>query len=65
MLFRSVELGPRAGEDWIVEKGVEAGQRVIVEGLQKARPGTIVTPKPSPQPKPSPEKPDDKSAEAA
>jgi len=57
-----VELGPRAGEDWIVEKGVEAGARVIVEGLQKARPGTIVTPKPSPK---TPKKADDKSAEAA
>ncbi len=53
-----VELGPRTGEDWIIEKGVRAGQRVIVEGLQKARAGTIVTPKPF-------SKVDDKSAEAA
>lgn len=53
-----VELGPRTGEDWIVEKGVKAGQRVIVEGLQKARPGTVVTPKPAP-------KAGDESAKAA
>jgi hypothetical protein len=32
------------GEDLIVTAGVKPGERVIVEGLQKARPGGKVTP---------------------
>ncbi|WOI58067.1 efflux RND transporter periplasmic adaptor subunit [Palleronia sp. LCG004] len=32
------------GADWIVEAGLEAGDRVIVAGLQKAAPGATVTP---------------------
>ena len=42
---RPVELGPRLGNQVVIEKGVAAGDRVVVEGIQKARPGTplIVT----------------------
>ena len=47
-----VKLGPRSGEEWIVEEGVEAGQKIIVEGLQKVRPGMTVTPKPAAAAKP-------------
>lgn len=39
---RAVTLGPRVGNDWVVEKGLAAGERVVVEGLQKARPGTLL-----------------------
>ncbi|HEX7125559.1 MAG TPA: efflux RND transporter periplasmic adaptor subunit [Thermodesulfobacteriota bacterium] len=39
---RAVTLGPRAGNLWIVEDGLEPGERVVVEGLQKAQPGTRV-----------------------
>jgi RND family efflux transporter MFP subunit len=39
---RNLELGTRAGENWTVIGGVEAGDRVIVEGLQKVRPGMTV-----------------------
>jgi len=35
-----VKLGPRLGTQWVVEEGVAAGDRVVVEGVQKARPGT-------------------------
>lgn len=31
------------GGDWLVSAGLKAGDRVILEGLQKARPGTPVT----------------------
>src|SRR5690606_19878657 len=31
------------GDQWLVSKGLEAGDRVIVEGLQKIRPGIPVT----------------------
>lgn len=39
---RPLELDRAVGGDWIVRQGLAAGDRVIVEGLQKARPGTQV-----------------------
>ena len=39
---RSVTVGDRVGNLWIVTDGLKAGERVIVEGLLKARDGTIV-----------------------
>jgi membrane fusion protein, multidrug efflux system len=42
--MRSVTLGDRVGSDYIITDGVKAGERVIVEGLQKARPGITVSP---------------------
>jgi RND family efflux transporter MFP subunit len=41
-----VGLGDTTGHDWIVLSGVKAGQRVVVEGLQKVRQGVEVDPKP-------------------
>ena len=41
---RSVVTGDRVDQRWIVEQGLEPGETVIVEGLQKARPGVRVTP---------------------
>lgn len=37
-----VELGELRGADWIVLQGLREGERVIVEGLQKVRPGQKV-----------------------
>jgi membrane fusion protein (multidrug efflux system) len=42
-----VTLGPETGYDIVVEKGLEAGETVIVEGLQKVRPGMVVNPVPA------------------
>jgi membrane fusion protein (multidrug efflux system) len=42
--LRTVILGDRVGQDYIVTDGVKAGERIIVEGLQKARPGSTVNP---------------------
>jgi membrane fusion protein (multidrug efflux system) len=42
--IRSVIIGERVGQDYIVSEGVKAGERIIVEGIQKARPGSIVNP---------------------
>lgn len=36
---RTVEVGEAVGDKWLVRDGLEAGDRVIVEGLQKIRPG--------------------------
>ena len=40
--LRTVTLGDRVGSDYIVTDGVKAGDRIVVEGIQKARPGTVV-----------------------
>jgi membrane fusion protein (multidrug efflux system) len=42
--LRTVQLGPQVGSLWIVEKGVKPGERVVVEGVEKVRPGAKVTP---------------------
>jgi len=34
------------GTEWLIENGLEAGQRVIVEGTQKVKEGTVVNPQP-------------------
>lgn len=39
---RSVVLGPSSGDKWIVFEGLKPGERVIVEGLAKVRPGDMV-----------------------
>ncbi len=39
---RPVEVGQWAGEDWIINKGVQPGERVIVEGLMRLGPGAPV-----------------------
>lgn len=41
---RPVKMGPRVGGLWIVEHGVEAGEHVVVKGLQQIRPGGTVEP---------------------
>jgi membrane fusion protein (multidrug efflux system) len=43
---RGVVMGDRVGDNWIVRQGLESGDRIIVEGLQKTRPGAIVNPVP-------------------
>ena len=42
--IRPVRVGPRFGGLWIVESGLKTGDRVIVEGLLKVRPGSTVLP---------------------
>ena len=42
--FKNVKLGPTQGSDYVVESGLEVGERVIVEGLQKVRDGMLVAP---------------------
>lgn len=40
---RQLKVGRSLGHNWVVEEGLQAGDRLIVEGLQKVRPGTPVT----------------------
>jgi membrane fusion protein, multidrug efflux system len=44
--FRSVEVGERSGGDWIITKGLELNERVVVEGFQRLRNGMPVSAKP-------------------
>ncbi|WP_020585100.1 efflux RND transporter periplasmic adaptor subunit [Endozoicomonas elysicola] len=41
---RQVTLGRRIGAMWVVTKGLKANEHIIVQGLQKVRPGAKVTP---------------------
>lgn len=37
---RPVKMGPRIGTNWVVEEGLKAGDRVLIEGGAKTVPGT-------------------------
>src|SRR5262245_4904626 len=41
---RMVKPGERIGSLWVVDSGLKGGERVVVEGLQKVRPGVKVKP---------------------
>jgi membrane fusion protein (multidrug efflux system) len=45
--LRVVETGVRDGSLQVIEKGLAPGDRVVVEGLQKVRDGSVVAPKPA------------------
>jgi membrane fusion protein (multidrug efflux system) len=42
--LRQVRVSRTLGSSWLVESGLAAGDRVIVEGLQKISPGVPVQP---------------------
>jgi membrane fusion protein (multidrug efflux system) len=44
--LRPVTTAERVGESWIVLQGLKPGDRVIVEGQLRVRPGMVVNPKP-------------------
>ena len=44
VVSRSVVASDRVGDHWIIEQGLKAGDRVIVEGIQKVQPGMTVAP---------------------
>jgi membrane fusion protein (multidrug efflux system) len=44
--IRAVQVGDRVGTQWIIANGLKRGERVVVEGVQKVRPGMQVNPKP-------------------
>ena len=43
---RSIRLGTSVGSSWIVESGLNDGDKVVVEGAQKLFPGAAVVPEP-------------------
>ncbi len=42
--YRAVELGQRLGELRVIKSGLSAGDVILVDGLQRARPDSIVAP---------------------
>lgn len=40
---RTVELGRAIGTHWLLDKGLEAGERVVIDGFQRIKPGDKVT----------------------
>jgi RND family efflux transporter MFP subunit len=44
--IRTVTCGDRVGSDWIIAQGLNPGDRVVAEGVQKVRQGAHVNPKP-------------------
>lgn len=50
VVSRTVEVGQPYKDQWVIESGLEKGERVIVEGLQKVRAGTEVDPVSAPAP---------------
>lgn len=44
VVSRPIKTGSSHDNSWIVESGLQAGDRVIVEGLQKVQPGAVVKP---------------------
>jgi len=43
---RMVKASDRVGNLWVIDSGIKAGEKVIVEGIQKVRPGVKVNAKP-------------------
>ena len=44
--IRPIKLGDHSGPMWIVEGGLKPGETVVVEGIQRLRPGVLVNPRP-------------------
>jgi membrane fusion protein (multidrug efflux system) len=42
VVARAVTTGPRIGELWVIEEGLKPGDRVIVDGQLRVRPGSKV-----------------------
>jgi membrane fusion protein (multidrug efflux system) len=42
--IKPVQAGERVGENWLIKGDVKAGDRVVSEGVQKVRDGTVVNP---------------------
>ena len=46
--FHTVKVGQRVGPLWVIQEGVKAGDKVVVEGLQRIQDGMTVVAKPAP-----------------
>ncbi len=44
--IKAVKVGERFGQLWVINEGLQAGEKVVAEGTQKVREGMVVSPKP-------------------
>jgi multidrug efflux pump subunit AcrA (membrane-fusion protein) len=44
--IRTVTVGDRVGNQWVIADGLKPGDHVVAEGVQKVRPGMQVNAKP-------------------
>ena len=44
--LKTVRVGVQVGNDWLIDEGLEANDRVVAEGAQKVKEGTEVIPQP-------------------
>ncbi len=54
--MRNVEVGPTFGPDWVIRSGLEPGETIVVQGLQRIRGGVKVIARPAPSPTPAGER---------
>ena len=45
--MRTVKPGETVGTMWVIDEGLQPGEQVVIEGLQKLKEGTVVTLKPA------------------
>jgi RND family efflux transporter MFP subunit len=63
--IRPVKVGARDGTDWVISSGLSAGEKVIVEGLQKVKAGMPANAQPWVPPTGQSPPPDDSTGAAA
>jgi membrane fusion protein (multidrug efflux system) len=51
--MRVVQPGPRYQSDQVIEQGIQLGERVVAEGIQKVRDGALVNPRAASEPPPA------------
>jgi membrane fusion protein (multidrug efflux system) len=44
--IKPVQVGEQVGNDWLIEKGIGPDDRVVAEGTQRVKEGTVVDPQP-------------------
>jgi membrane fusion protein (multidrug efflux system) len=44
--IQSIQVGEQVGNDWLIEKGLAPNDRVVVEGSQRVKEGTVLDPQP-------------------
>jgi membrane fusion protein (multidrug efflux system) len=67
VLSQPVTATANDGQNWVVSSGLKGGERIVVEGFQKAKPGAVVNPQPwkGPASAPAPAAPAAASAAAS
>jgi membrane fusion protein (multidrug efflux system) len=41
---REVQVGPTVNGSWLIREGLKAGEKIVYEGLQRVKEGTIIQP---------------------